>query len=79
MRLSYAITFEFTENAPETVRGESSVANVRLGARRAVEAAQKACPNRKWASISILLERLDEEREAGSREARSHGRAECTV
>lgn len=59
MRLSYACTFEFAEQAPETARGEIEVANARLGARRVIEAAQKQFPNRKWASVAIVLERKD--------------------
>lgn len=58
-RLSWACTLEFVEQAPETARGEFEVPNARLGARRALEAAQKQYPNRKWASVSILLERKD--------------------
>ena len=57
MRLRYAVTLEFGEAAPETVRGEFEVANPRLGARRAVEACFKAKPGRQWSSLVVLLER----------------------
>jgi len=57
MTFRYAVTFEFDLKAPETVRGEFDVPNPRLGARRAVEAAQKAKPNMSFRSLVVLLER----------------------
>lgn len=60
MTLRYAVTLEFTREHPETVRGILSVDNARLGARRAVDAAFTAHPNRHWSSLSILLERCEE-------------------
>ena len=59
MTFRYAVTFEYQQDAPETVRGEIAVGNPSLGARRALEAAKKALPRRRWSSVSILLERLD--------------------
>jgi hypothetical protein len=56
-RFRYSISFEFDEAAPETVRGELDVSNPRLGARRAVEAAQRAKPNMHFRSLVLLLER----------------------
>ena len=58
MRLRCAVTFEHLQDAPETVRGEIAVSNPSLGARRAFEAAKRALPGRRWASVVILLERL---------------------
>jgi hypothetical protein len=55
----YAVTLEFIEAGPETVRGKLEAANARLGARRAVEAALRAHPGRRWATLVVLLERLD--------------------
>ena len=66
-KFRYAVTLEFTEVGPETVRGELEAANARLGARRAVEAALRAHPGRRWASLVVLLERPAES-EAKSRE-----------
>lgn len=60
-RYRASVTLEFPVAAPETWRGELSVANARLGARRAVEAAFKAHPKRRWSSLVILLEKLDAE------------------
>ena len=57
LRLRYAVTLEFSEEAPETVRGEFTGANACLGARRAVEAAFRAHPRRRWSNLSVLLER----------------------
>jgi len=56
-RFQAAVTMEYETQAPETWRGEIVVPNARLGARRALEAAQKAYPNRKWSSVVILLTR----------------------
>jgi hypothetical protein len=55
----YAVTFEYQEDAPETVRGEIDVPNPSLGVRRAFEAAKKACPHRRWSSVAVLLERVE--------------------
>jgi len=60
-RFRFAVTFEFPTLAPETHRGELAVPNARLAARRALEATQKAFPNRRWQSCVILLEQADEE------------------
>ena len=57
MRYRWAVTFEFEEAKPETVRGEMDVPNPRLGARRAVEAAQKAKPGMRFQSLVIVLDR----------------------
>lgn len=55
MKLGYVATMEFTEAAPETIRGELEVANARLGARRACEALFKAHPGRRWSSLVVVL------------------------
>ena len=59
MRLQYVVTLEFQEDRPLTSRGELEVSNPRLGARRAVEAALREYPSRRWASLSILLEKME--------------------
>ena len=59
----YAVTFEFDNAQPETVRGEIAVPNARLGVRRALEAAQRAKPNMKFRALVVLLERANEKRE----------------
>lgn len=61
--LRYAVTLEFDEAAPVTTCGELVVANARLGARRAVEAAFKANPGRRWRSLSVLLDRSGQDSE----------------
>ena len=53
----YAVTFEFAEDPPVTVRGVLLMPNPALAARRAIESAKRALPNRHWKSVSILLER----------------------
>ena len=57
MQYRWAVTFEFDQEPPETVRGEIDVPNPRLGARRAVEAAQRAHPNTRFRSLVVLLEK----------------------
>ena len=52
----YAVTFEFDGKAPEVVRGSIDVPNPRLGVRRALEAAQKARPNRHFSSLVVVLD-----------------------
>lgn len=60
MKLGYSVSFEYDLLPPKTVKGELEVANVRLGARRAVEAAQGALPShRGWTSLIVLLQRLE--------------------
>jgi hypothetical protein len=48
--------FEYDEKAPETHRTVIAVPNAALGARRALEAARRAYPNRRWQSVVIVLE-----------------------
>jgi hypothetical protein len=58
-RYRVAVTFEYDEKAPETVRFEMSVSNASLGARRAMDVARRQYPNRTWRSLVLLFERLD--------------------
>ncbi len=60
-RYRYAVTFEYAEQAPETVRGELRLPNHSLAARRAVDGARRQCPGRRPTSISVLLEILETE------------------
>lgn len=59
MKLRYAVTLEFLEDAPLTARGDLEVSNPRLGARRAVEGAFAQYPGRRWNTLSVLLERVE--------------------
>jgi hypothetical protein len=59
MQLEYAVTLEFPEAAPETVRGVCTATKATTVARRAVAAAFKTHPGRKWSSLVILLQRPD--------------------
>ena len=63
MRYRASVTFEYDEKAPETLQTTITVPNAALGARRALEAAKAAYPNRRWSSVVIVLER---EREAAA-------------
>ena len=79
-RFRYAVTFEYLQDATETIRGEIVVSNASLGARRALEAARKALPNRHWSSVVILLERAAVEIRVsqGAAASRAHGRVDLT-
>jgi hypothetical protein len=59
-RITYrtSVTFEYDLQPVQTYRGEIVVANARLGARRAMEQAQKAFPNAKPRSMVVVLEEL---------------------
>jgi hypothetical protein len=59
MRFSASVSFEYDTRAPQTSRTEIDVPNARLGARRALEAAQRMYPSACWRSAVIVLERLD--------------------
>jgi len=59
MKCKYAVTFEFLEAQPETVRGETSATEVQTIAARALRAAKTQKPGVKWSSLVLLLERLD--------------------
>ena len=59
MRLRYAVSFENETQSVRTGRGEMEVPNPRLGVRRALEAAQKQCPNAHWRSVVVVLERVE--------------------
>jgi len=61
MRVGAVVSLEFDTAPVLTYRGEIDVANARLGARRALEAAIKAYPNRSWRSVVIVLEKRDDE------------------
>jgi hypothetical protein len=61
MLLRYSVSFESDLQPVRTARGEIDVANVRLGARRALEAAQKQCPRAGWRSVVVVLEKTEAE------------------
>lgn len=56
-RYRASVSFESDRLPVRTYRGEICVANARLGARRAVEAAQKAYRGASWRSLVIVLEK----------------------
>ena len=51
----YAVTYEFTEQAPVTVRGEIAASALSTAALRACKAAKKTRPGTRPASIVIVL------------------------
>ena len=59
MRLRYSVSFESDLLPVRTGRGEIDVPNPRLGVRRALEAAQRQCPNAHWRSLVVVLEKAD--------------------
>lgn len=59
MRLRYSVSFESDLQPVRTGRGEIEVPNPRLGVRRALEAAQRQCPNAHWRSLVVVLEKAD--------------------
>jgi hypothetical protein len=65
MRFRYAVSFESDLQPVRTDRGELSVANASLGARRAVEAARRAFPGSRWRSLVVVLEKLDSPEDEG--------------
>lgn len=54
---AYVVTFEFAEQAPETVRGKLQAANPRQAVRRALEAAMREKPKLRWQSLVVVLDR----------------------
>ncbi len=67
MTVRYAVTFEFETRPPLTHRGVMRASGEAVCARRAIQAAKKACKPVNWTSMNIvLLERLPEV-EAGTR------------
>jgi hypothetical protein len=52
----WCVTFEFDEQAPETVRGEIVAGKAETAAHRAIKAAKKERPNTRARSIVVLLE-----------------------
>lgn len=59
MRLRYSVSFEHDTAAVQTAKGEIDVPNARLGARRALEGAQKQYPNQHYRSVVIVLEKVE--------------------
>jgi hypothetical protein len=64
MHYRAAVTFEFDEHAPETVRHEIAASTLHTAASRAVKAARKATPGQRPRSLVVLLERISETRPA---------------
>jgi hypothetical protein len=62
MRYRTWCTFEFDEQAPETVRGEIVAATLNTAASRVGKAARKARPGRRPRAIVVVLERMAETR-----------------
>ena len=59
MTVSYAVTFEFPERAPETHRGTVESSQPATCVSRATKNAQKVLRPKGWSSVAvILLERL---------------------
>ena len=66
MRLRATVSLESDLQPVRTHRVELDVANARLGARRALEAAMKAYPKVVWRSVCIVLEKLDEKEDTAA-------------
>lgn len=57
-RWKASVTLEYTEQAPETVRTEIVASSASTAASRAISAARRQLPGRRFASLSLLLEPL---------------------
>ena len=57
MRCSFAVTFEFSEAPPETVRGIVEALEVQTLAARAFRQAKEEKPNMKWSSVVLVLQK----------------------
>ncbi len=58
MKWSCAVTYENpTQAAPATVRVETDARSVTAAVRKAILAAKRQMPGRRWQSLVILLER----------------------
>jgi hypothetical protein len=53
---TFAVTFEFDEQAPETVRGQIAAHTAQTAASRALKQARKAKPKARARSIVVLLQ-----------------------
>ena len=62
MTLSYAITFEYANDAPRTIRGTTSASTVRACIGRSVNKAMADPSTKKtrWSSMVILVEKVDD-------------------
>lgn len=58
--VDYVVTFEFSEQAPVTVRGTISASSVRTMAARAVDEAVAQRPGTRWTSLLVALDRGDQ-------------------
>ena len=54
---NYAVTFEYTLLAPETIRGEVAAGSPHLAASRAIRAAKKAKGRSRPDSLVILIQK----------------------
>jgi hypothetical protein len=57
MKLEYAVTLEFSEKPPLTVRGVCTAVKAATVARRAVNEVLRQHPNQHWFNLVILLQR----------------------
>jgi hypothetical protein len=59
--MSYVVTFEYAEAAPETIRGTIVAGRPETACFRAVRAAKRQCPHRRWVSlVCVLLDRAED-------------------
>jgi hypothetical protein len=61
MKCKYAVTFEFVQQAPITERGESEAGALRTIVARAIDDATEKQKGLRWSSVSILIERIEED------------------
>lgn len=74
MKVRYGVTFEFDTRAPLTHRGTVEAGRAHVCAARAIKAAQAALKPINWTSMNcVLLERLDDDRDAAVPAAGHHG------
>jgi len=60
MKVKYSATFEFTNDPPVTVKGETEAASLGSLFKNAANALKRTHPRRQWSSCVIcLLERID--------------------
>lgn len=61
MRFKASATLEFPLAAPETIRTEVVATKPQTAAHRTVRELLRTHPRRKWASLVVLLEKVDPE------------------
>lgn len=59
MTVTFSATFEFTSDAPVTLKGVSTASSMASCFRNAAKQLQKKYPSRKWQSVVVVIERKE--------------------